>query len=151
MERASKSSWLDGPGDLETAEVEDVPVPGQSVLVRGLPAVYSAEIQSKLTLETRGRQQVATVDIPTMERLQFLHGVVEPAFTPDEALVVQAKYGPAFQKVIAKIDELSGINKEAVAETEARFQDGGDGSEGRSNDAVASGNGQPGVPARAGA
>ena len=36
MQRSSKDSWLGGPGDLAEAEVEDVPVAGESVKVRAL-------------------------------------------------------------------------------------------------------------------
>lgn len=130
MQRSTKDAWLSGPGDLREAEVEDVPVPGQSVLVRGLPAAYSAEVQGQLKLVQEGREQIAKIDVPSMELLQFVHGVVEPQFTKDEARQVQQKFGPAFRKVIAKIDELSGIDKEAIEKTETRFPTGGAGENG---------------------
>ena len=73
----------------------------------------------KVTTE-RG-EQVATVDVALMERLQFAHGVVEPQFTEEQAGLVQEKYGPAFKKAVAKIDELSGVDKEAIEQAKATF------------------------------
>ena len=63
MARSTKESWLTGPGDLQEADVEDVPVPGQSVRVRALSARYSAEVQGKLKLTQEGREQVAKIDV----------------------------------------------------------------------------------------
>lgn len=123
MARSSKDSWLSGPGDLEEADVEDVPVKGESVRVRGLPAAYSNRAQAQaLELITGKRgEQSATVNVAKLEEIQFAHGCVEPKFTEQEASVVAQKYGPAFKKVVAKIDELSGVNKEEIEKTQARF------------------------------
>jgi hypothetical protein len=126
MARSTKDSWLNGPGDLQEADVDDVPVPGESVRVRALPARYSAEVQGQLKLTQEGREQVAKIDVESMERLQFTHGVIEPVFTEQEARQVQEKYGPAFRKIITKIDELSGIDKEAIEKVEQRFPPGGE-------------------------
>jgi hypothetical protein len=152
MARSTKDSWLNGPGDLQEADVEDVPVPGESVRVRALPAKYSAEVQGQLKLTQEGREQVAKIDVESMERLQFTHGVIEPQFTEQEARQVQEKFGPAFRKVIAKIDELSGLDKEAIEKVEQRFPAGG-ASEGRpvvANGAAAGGSGSD-LPVRTGA
>lgn len=127
MARSTKESWLQGAGDLKEDDVEDVPVPGESVRVRALPAKYSAEIQGQLKLVQEGRDQVAKIDVPSMERLQFTYGVVDPQFTEQEATQIQEKYGPAFRKVITRIDELSGIDKEAIEKVEQRFPSGGAG------------------------
>lgn len=118
--------WLNGPGDLNTAEVEDVPAPGKSILVRGLPAAYSNQAQSKaLELKTdRHGDQMATINTAVLERLQFAHGVVEPKFTEDQAQQIQEHYGPVWRKVIAKIDELSGVDKEAIEKASATFPAG---------------------------
>lgn len=126
MARSTKDAWLKGPGDLATAEVEDVPVKGESVLVRGLPAAYSNEAVSKALKSTQqGRDTVSTVDKHELEILQFVHGCVEPTFTEAEARQIAEHYGPAWSKVIAKIDELSGLDKEAIDEANARFQERG--------------------------
>lgn len=129
MARSSKKSWLEGPGDLGTAEVEDVPVKGESVLVRGLPAAYSNRASSEaldLIQGPRG-EQTARVNTEKLEVIQFAEGVLEPKFTTEEAQQVAEKYGPAFKKVVAKVDELSGVDKEAIAEANARFPDSGAG------------------------
>lgn len=153
MSRSSKSAWLEGPGDLREADVEDVPVKGESVRVRGLPAAYSNQASSEaLELKTIGLEQVATVNTARLEVLQFAHGVVEPQFTVEEAQAVSERFGPAFKKVIAKIDELSGVDKKAMEDASARFPLGGEGETG-SDVAGANGTGgsDPLVPARAGA
>ena len=129
MDRSTKDAWLSGPSDLQEAVVEDVPVPGQSVLVRGLPAAYSNRATSKaleLTATARG-EQMATVNTEKLEVIQFAAGCVEPTFTEEEAQVIAQKYGPAFKKVVAKIDELSGLDKEAIEQTNATFPAGGAG------------------------
>jgi len=148
----SKDAWLNGPGDLAEATVEDVPVPGQSVQVRALSARYSAEVQSQLKLTGDGREQVAKIDVPAMELLQFKHGCIDPEFTLEEARSIQERYGRAFRKVVAKIDELSGIDKEAIEQVEQRFRDSGAVEEGPAGDlGVASGSGGSAVPLRASA
>jgi hypothetical protein len=121
MQRSTKDAWLHGPGDLREEDVEDVPVPGASVRVRALPARFSAEVQSQLRLESEGREQVAKIDVAEMEVLQFAHGVIDPQFTIEEARAIQAKYGPAFRKVVGVIDDLSGVDKEAIEAVEQRF------------------------------
>jgi hypothetical protein len=107
-----------------------VPVAGESVKVRALSAKYSAEVQGQLKLVTEGREQIAKIDVPTMELLQFQHGVIEPQFSRAEAEQIQERYGAAFRKVIAKIDELSGIDKEAIEKVEQTFPAGSGGEEG---------------------
>lgn len=151
MARSTKASWLEGPGDLKEATVEDVPVEGESVLVRGLSARYSAEVQSQLKLTTEGREQVAKIDVASMELLQFVNGVIDPEFTESEARLIQERYGPAFRKVIAKIDELSGIDKGEIEKVETRFPAGGETPAGAPDDALAAGDRGPDVPVRAGA
>lgn len=127
MSRSTKETWLDGPGDLREADVEDVPVAGQSVRVRGLPAAYSNRATSKaLELVTGPRgDQTARVNTERLEIIQFAAGCVDPTFTEAEAEQIAQKFGPAFKKVIAKIDELSGVNKEALEQAEATFPAGG--------------------------
>lgn len=159
MGRSSKQSWLTSQGDLAEADVEDVPVPGESVRVRALSARYSAEVQSQLKMVSEGRSQVAKIDVAAMEALQFAHGVIEPQFTLDEARQIQEKFGPAFRKVVAKIDELSGIDKEALEQAEQHFPGGGADANGAGGgpaadpvvDAAATGDAGSAEPARAGA
>ena len=152
MSRSTKASWLEGPGDLKEADVEDVPVPGESVRVRALSARYSAEVQGQLKLVQEGRDQIAKIDVPAMELLQFQHGCIDPEFNADEARQIQARFGPAFRKVIAKIDELSGIDKEAIESTEQRFPVGGESQAGAVvGDGAPNGSAGPDLHVRAGA
>lgn len=153
MERSSKSAWLEGPGDLKEADVEDVPVAGQSVRVRGLPAAFSNEAQSEaLEMITKGREQIAKVNTAKLEAIQFAHGVIEPEFTQAEAVAISEKYGPAFRKVIEKIDELSGVDKQALEDAEARFQGSGEDENGSSvGNGAAPGDSRPAVSTRTGA
>lgn len=125
--RSSKKSWLEGPGDLQQEEVEDVPVKGESVLVRGLPAAFSSRAHSQaLELKTGARgEQTAQVNTERLSVIQFANGVVEPTFTEAEAQTIAEKYGPAFNKVVEKIDELSGVDKEAIEKANATFPAGG--------------------------
>lgn len=159
MSRSTKESWLQGEGDLKEADVEDVPVPGQSVRVRALSARYSAQVQSQVKTVNEGRSAVMKVDVESMEVLQFHHGVIDPTFTLDEAKQIQEKFGPAFRKVVAKIDELSGIDKEAIEQAEQRFPGGVQDTNGTAREsasepmdaAAPTGGGRPDVPARVGA
>jgi hypothetical protein len=128
MGRSTKSAWLEGPSDLREADVEDVPVPGQTVRVRGLPAGYSNQAQSEATeLKQVGDSQFVNVNAAQLEVFQFAHGVIEPEFTVEEATEISNRFGPAFKKVIAKIDELSAVDKEAIEAAEARFPGGRNG------------------------
>jgi hypothetical protein len=152
MQRSSKDAWLTGPGDLKEADVDDVPVAGESVRVRALSARYSAEVQGQLKLVQDGRDQVATIDVAAMERLQFQFGVIDPEFTAKEVAQIQERFGSAFRKVVSEIDRLSGIDKEAIEATEQRFPDGGTDAPGEDeSDGSAAGNGGPAVHARTGA
>jgi hypothetical protein len=152
MARSTKDAWLSGPGDLREADVEDVPVKGQSVRVRGLPAAYSNQASSEaLELKTIGLDQIATVNTARLEVLQFAHGCIDPTFTVEEAEQIAARFGPAFKKIILKIDELSGVDKEAIADANAKFPTRGAGPAGPDlDDATSAGNGRSDVPLRAG-
>ena len=153
MARSSKSAWLEGPGDLREADVEDVPVEGESVRVRGLPAAYSNQASSEALEMITGRrgEQTAKVNTAKLECLQFAHGVIEPQFTIEEAEKVAERFGPAFKKVVAKIDELSGVDKEAIEKTNATFPSSGEGEAGADlGDGYSSGDGRSIVPARVG-
>lgn len=131
-QRSTKDEWLSGPGDLAEADVEVRLSPDgdpRSIRVRALPAAFSNEAGSKaLKMITGPRgEQTATVDTAVMAALQFEHGCVEPSFTAQETKQIAEKYGPAFNTVVAKIDELSGVDKEAIEDANARFQTGVEG------------------------
>lgn len=148
----SKEAWLrEGAGDLKEAVVSDVPVKGESVKVRGLSAGYSLQAQSEAR-EVRivGTDTVSTVDGRKLEILQFVHGVIDPVFTEEEAEQIADSFGPAWRKVVDKIDELSELDLEAVKEAADRFPAGGK-DEGRPEVGLGNGTGSagPDLPARA--
>jgi hypothetical protein len=155
VERSTKQGWLEGPGDLREADVEDVPVPGKSVRVRGLPAAYSNEATSEameMKVTPRG-DQIGTVNKARMEVLQFAHGVIDPEFTVAEAELIAKRFGPAFNRVIEKIDELSGVDKEAIDQAATTFPAGGavEGNGREAGDAAGAGDGGSDLRVRTGA
>ena len=105
-------------------------------------------------MKTIGETQIATVNTARLEVLQFAHGCIDPTFTVEEAQHVAEHFGPAFKKVVAKVDELSGVDKEAYEQANARFQSGRNGAadvrEEGLHEAPAGSDG-PDLPARAGA
>src|SRR5690349_5512368 len=135
MSRSKKSAWLEGPSDLKEDDVVvDFPEEGDTVKVRGLPAAYSNQATSD-AMEQRtwpNGQQTATIDTNKMEIIKFAHGCVDPSFDTHEAEIVFKRLGPAVKKVVAKIDELSGVDENAVADTHARFPSSGDEPSGQS-------------------
>lgn len=109
--------------DLETREV-DLPSIGGSVKVRSLPATYSNQASSEALELTTGRrgEQVARINTAKLEELQVLHGLVEPKLNSiEDARVFMTRCGKAAKKVVEAIDELSGIDKEALESAEQRF------------------------------
>ena len=157
MTRSTRDAWLEGSGDLKEAVVEDVPVQGQSVKVRGLGAKYSAQAQdSAVQFKTRpDGESIATVSSEKMAILQFAHGVVEPQFSVEEAEKIAERFGPAYLKTIEKIDELSGVDKEAIESAKARFPSVGGEAPTKTHesngDATTAGGSGPDVPVRASA
>ncbi len=152
MTRSTKEQWLQGPGDLKEDEVDDVPAPGMTVRVRALSARYSSEIQGQLKIVNEGREQIAKIDVPKMELLQVVHGCIAPVVTEQEARQIQDRFGSAFKKVIEKIDELSGIDKDAIEATEQRFPSGGPVPAGSAlGDGTPVGSAGPDLPVRTGA
>lgn len=108
----------------------DLPSIGGKVRVRGLAAAYSNQASSeslKLITSARG-EQMATVDTGHLEVLQALHGLVEPKLTSiEDAKTFAQMCGPAFKEVIRVIDEISGVDKEAIEKANATFPAGGAG------------------------
>jgi hypothetical protein len=127
MKRSTVESWVNGPGDLKEEEVSDVPVPGESVKVRGLPASFSAKLLSRLKVTQEGRQDVGEVSTEQVQILQFKEGVIEPRFNEDQVRQIADKYGPAFHKVMARINALSEVDEEAIVDADKRFPVGGNG------------------------
>lgn len=126
MTRLTRDALL-GASDLTTREVE-VPSIGGSVLVRSLPAAYSNQAQSEslemVTLRTG--EQTARVNTQKLEELQVFHGLIEPKLASvDEARQFAQQVGKAWRQIVSAIDEISGVDKEAIERTNTMFQSGG--------------------------
>ena len=126
MALVNKDAWKASTLRTQEVEVEEL---GGSVRIRELPASTSADLSGLLDIVQVGREQRAKVDVATLERRQFAYGVIddkgEAMFTEDEVKDLQAKHGRAFKVVVAAIDDLSGVDKEAILESEARFPSSG--------------------------
>lgn len=149
----SKDALLSA-SDLTEKEVE-LPSIGGSVRVRSLPAAYSNQATSealKLVTGARG-EQIATVDTSKLEILQVLHGLVEPKLgSIAEAERFAQQCGPAFKEVVRVIDEISGVDKEAIEQAAATFRPGvGDTPGPDMGDAAPNGSGGPVVHSGIGA
>lgn len=152
MGRLSKEALL-GASDLREKEVE-LDTIGGSVVVQGLPAAFSNQASSEaLVLKTVGLEQVASVDTAVLEEIQLLHGLKEPKLsTRAEARQFMENCGPAAKKIIAAIDELSGVDKASMEEASARFPVGRESANGADlGHADGPGDGGPDLSVRVGA
>jgi hypothetical protein len=128
MARLSREQFITA-SDLETEEV-DLPTIGGSVLVTGLSAAYADDARSS-AVETviEGDRQIGKMNVKKLEVLEVFHGLVEPKLKSEiEAEQFLKNCGPAARTLLDKIDELSAIDKEAIAQTAAEFP-AGEGSE----------------------
>lgn len=138
---------------------EDLELPtlgeGVRVRIRGLPAAYSNQAQSEaLELVTGPRgDQSARVNSEKLEAIQVLHGLIEPKLaTLEEVRTFALNTGPAFKAIVEKIDQLSGVNKEAIEKANATFPAGGPQATGDSlGDEPANGSGRSDLPVSTGA
>lgn len=155
MRRATMDAWTGSDvGDLKERDIDDVPEKGLSVRVRALPAAYSNLAMSEATVfKTVGREQIATIDQAKLQVLQFAYGMVDPKPSLEQAQLAAEKWGPAFEKVVEAIADLSNIDEEAMRKAQATFPHSPGGEEGRPGVGVANGSGDAGPvePVRAGA
>lgn len=154
MARLKKDAWKAPSLKTEEIEVEDL---GGSVLIRELPAEYSAELNQLVQMKGIGAEQSASIDLVTQERLKFAHGVIEddgtPMFSADEVAEIAKKHGRAFQVVIKAIDGLSDTDSKAVESAVERFPGSGDSETSTPSvaDESSAGRSGPAVPSGAGA
>jgi hypothetical protein len=81
----------------------------------------------ELFTTARGEQK-ARVNTARLEELQVFHALVEPKLgSVEEARQFMQQCGPAARKLIEQIDEISGVNKQALEEAQARFPASGEG------------------------
>jgi hypothetical protein len=107
------------PKDLKE-EVLEIPEWGYSVEVRSLTAAQSARVKQRGFSFTEGGTDVAWAE---MEIMQFLMGVRKPKFTEEQVLDLHNQSGAGFARIIAWIDEHSGIDKKALEESRKEFQE----------------------------
>ena len=148
MARLTKDALLKA-SDLKTKEV-DLETIGGSVVVQGLSAAYSNQASSEaLEMKTTARgEQVASVNTAKLETIQVLHGLVDPKLdTIEEAEQFMRQCGPAAKAIVEAIDELSGLDKEAISEASARFPSSGAVESGPVvDDGIATGSSRPDLP-----
>ena len=107
------------PGDL-VQEVIDVPEWGCSLKLQSLTAAQAAAIKS-VGLDYKGED--LEVGWAAMEKEQFIQGVVEPSFTPQQVNQLYATSGRGFARVLAWLDAKSSIDKEALQNARAEFRE----------------------------
>lgn len=112
--------------DITEREVE-LPSIGGSVKIRSLPAAYSNDATSSaLEMTTINGEQTAHVNTTKLEALQVFHALVEPKLdTLAEADAFQQQCGPAWHTLVRAINEISGIDQEAIKRTADTFRVGG--------------------------
>jgi hypothetical protein len=101
-------------------EILEIPEWGYSVEVKSLTAAQSARVKQRGFSFTEGGTDVAWAE---MEIMQFMMGVKKPKFTEEQVLDLHNQSGAGFARVIAWIDEHSGINKKALEESRKEFQE----------------------------
>src|SRR5262245_16949785 len=130
MPRLTKDK-LTAANDLVEEDVE-LPALGGSVRIRSLPAAYSNEAAVKATeMKQVGRDQVLSVDKTKLEALQVYHALIDPKLdTVEEAINLATRLGASWNKLVERIDAISGVDKEEITKAEARFQRSGEGQTG---------------------
>jgi hypothetical protein len=112
---------LNAPSDL-VEDVIEIPEWDCSVRIRSLTQARTAKIQQNSIDQTGAKP---TIDFGALQKGQFLHGVIEPKFNPQEVNVLHQKSGPGFGRVITALDKISGTDPKAVKETLEAFPTSG--------------------------
>lgn len=116
----SAGEILDVAGSDIVEEILPIPEWGKSVKVRSLTAAQSATVR-QIGFEQQGDGVVA-INWAKMEIAQFQMGCVAPNFGENEVRSLHMKSGRGFARIIAWIDEKSGLDKKAIEEAKERFQ-----------------------------
>jgi len=98
---------------IDDREIHSVDVPEWKCSVKVQPLTKAQEHAIRKRA-TRGNK----VDEQLVEGLYFVHGVVEPKFTPDQVNRIMEKNSSAVNKVLLKIMDISGISEEAAEEAD---------------------------------
>lgn len=115
----SAGEILDVAGSDIIEEILPVPEWGRSVKVRSFTAAQSATVR-QIGFQQQGEGLV--VNWAAMEMAQFKMGVIEPDFSEKEVRQLHMKSGRGFARIIAWLDEKSGLDKKAIEEAKERFQ-----------------------------
>jgi len=107
------------PKDIVEQDVEDV-FGGLVVRVRGLTASQAAHVK-QMSFSVAGRNP--ELSWAQMEMAQFELGVIEPKMEQAQVLMLHRTAGKSFAKIIAVIDEISGIGKEELRKAQSEFQE----------------------------
>lgn len=113
--RLTREAVLAAP-DIAEKEVE-VPEWGGTVLIRTLTKAQQVKLRKEAMVAGK-------LDEDRLEILIFVHGVVEPQFTPEDHDALKAKSASAMDRVLLEIYRGSGMSKEEVARIERAFPDG---------------------------
>lgn len=118
-----------GASDL-TEKTVDVPSlgDGAQVRVRSLAAAYSNQAISEAqeTQVSRRGEQTARLNMAKLEAMQVLHGMIDPQLLNlDEVMAFQQRCGRAWRDIVGAIDQISGLDKEAIEKANEQFRDGG--------------------------
>lgn len=109
---------LNAPSDI-VEEVLEIPEWGYSVKVRSFTSAQSARIRKSMYI-TKPDGSVET-DWPTYDIARFDEGVIEPEFGRSQVRALHMKSGSGFQKVLAWLNEKSGVGADEVREAEDAF------------------------------
>lgn len=104
------------PADLEELDIDDVF--GGRVRIRALTAAQAAAVKQAGIVTGRGN---VGVDFATLERTQFRLAVIQPPMTESDVRTLHATSGASFARVIAEIDRISGMDKEALRDAQKQF------------------------------
>jgi|SRR6185437_6640324 len=104
-------------------EVVDIPEWGYAMKLKSFTAAASARIRSRGFAFREGETDIAWAE---MEITQFMEGVKEPAWSEEEVRELHLTSGAGFARVIAWLDEKSGIDKEALKKSREEFQQQGE-------------------------
>lgn len=102
-----------GAQDLEEREVE-VPEWGGAVRVRAFSKAQQQQMRKDSTV-------AGEVDAYLLEMMMFIHGVVEPQFTPDQYGALAAHNAGVIDRILKILLEISGLDAQAVEEAKRKF------------------------------
>lgn len=124
LPRLSVEEFIERAANDRGEEVVELPALGGSVKIRALSASQDARVnEASSSFGSNGKTKL---DFTQMERLRFQYGVVEPTFTADQVKKLHIKSGPSFQRVLKRINELSGLTEKDAEEAEAAFPESGE-------------------------